>query len=313
MDCRPPDKRQNVSGMSSQGQRPGQWQVSGSAPEVYELELVPAIFAPWAPLVVDLGRPRQGDRVLDLACGTGIVARTAAQRVGPAGAVVGVDLNPGMLKVARSLRPAGRHCGAPVEWQEASADKLPFPNASFDVAYCQLGLQFFADRAAALREIHRVLVADGRLALMVWCGLDESPGFAVLADMLGRHVGPAAAAIMRAPFGLSNFDELADLVGDAEFCDVAIQKRVGTVRFPSIEKLVLSYAIGSPLAGLVSQADPAAREALVDDVRQALGEYTSATNVTFPIAAHLLSARASDDRAARLSQALPLDTPRRDT
>ena len=270
----------------------GQWQISGSAPELYERELVPAMFAPWAPLVVGLGHPRPGDRVLDLACGTGIVARTAAERVGPGGWVVGVDLNPEMLKVARSLCPTGRHCGTPVEWREASADKLPFPDGSFVVTYCQLGLQFFNERAAALREVHRVLVAGGMLAVMVWCCLDESPGFAVLAEMLERHVGRAAAAIMRAPFGLSSFHELAGLVGDAGFHDIAIEKRAGTVRFPTVERLVLGYSAASPLAPLVSQADPAHREALVSDVRQALGQYISANEVAFPIAAHLLSAKA---------------------
>ena len=130
------------------------------------------------------------------------------------------------------------------------------------------------------------------LAVMVWCCLDESPGFAVLAEMLERHVGRAAAAIMRAPFGLSSFHELAGLVGDAGFHDIAIEKRAGTVRFPTVERLVLGYSAASPLAPLVSQADPAHREALVGDVRQALGQYISANEVAFPIAAHLLSAKA---------------------
>jgi SAM-dependent methyltransferase len=178
-----------------------------------------------------------------------------------------------------------------VQWQEASADALPFPNASFNVVYCQLGLQFFADRVAALREMHRVLVVGGRLALMVWCGIGESPGFAVLAEALERHVGQAAAAIVRAPFGLSSADELAALVRNAQFGDIAIQQRVGTVRFPSIEAFVVSYVAGSPLAGPVSQANDATREALIADATHALGKYTSKTHLAFPIAAHLLRAR----------------------
>ncbi len=271
--------------------RQGQWQVAGSAAEVYEKELVPAIFGPWARLVIDLADPQKGDRVLDVACGTGIIARTVADRVGPTGAVVGADLNPGMLKVARTVWSNGSHSGAQVEWQEASADKLPFPNASFNVAYCQLGLQFFADRPAALREMHRVLAPGGRLAVMVWRGIDESPGFAVLADALERHVGEAAAAIMRAPFGLSNADQLDELVRSAGFQEVAIQRRVGTIRFASAERLVSSYVAGSPLAGPVSQANDAAREALMTDAMNALSKYTTNTELAFPIAAHLLSAR----------------------
>ena len=269
----------------------GQWQVAGSAPEVYERELVPAVFGVWAPIIVELAQPRPSERVLDVACGTGVVARIAAMRVGPSGTVVGIDLNPGMLSVARSVVSPDSRSRAQLQWQEASADKLPFPDGSFNVVYCQLGLQFFADRPAALREMRRVLGTEGRLALMVWRGIHESPGFAVLADALQRHVGQAAAAIMRAPFGLSNADELEALVCAADFQNVAIQQRSGTVRFPSVERFVLSYVAGSPLAGPVSQADDAARAALITDVRNALGKFTSNDELAFPIAAHLLSAR----------------------
>jgi ubiquinone/menaquinone biosynthesis C-methylase UbiE len=209
----------------------GQWQVAGSAPEVYERELVPAVFGVWAPTLVELAQPRPSECVLDVACGTGVVARIAATHVGPSGTVVGIDLNPGMLSVAGSVVSPDSRSGGQLQWQEASADKLPFPDGSFNVAYCQLGLQFFADRPAALREMRRVLGTEGRLALMVWRGIHESPGFAVLADALQRHVGQAAAAIMRAPFGLSNAYELEALVRAAGFQDVAIQQRSGPCAF----------------------------------------------------------------------------------
>jgi ubiquinone/menaquinone biosynthesis C-methylase UbiE len=268
-----------------------QWQVAGNAAEVYEQELVPAIFGPWAPIVIDLAQPLKGDRVLDVACGTGIVARMAAQRVGPTGTVVGVDLNPGMLKVARTVCSTDSRSGAPIQWEEASADKLPFSNESFDVAYCQLGLQFFPDRIAALSEMHRVLVTGGRIALMVWCDILQSPGISALAEALERRVGQAAANIVRAPFCLANADELTALVRDAGFQDMAIRQQVGTIRFPSVEKLVTSYVSGSPLAGPMSQTDDAAREALIADVRNALQGYSDSGELAFPIAAHLIRAR----------------------
>jgi SAM-dependent methyltransferase len=192
-----------------------------------------------------------------------------------------------MLSVARSMAPTG-----PFQWQEASADKLPFPDGAFGVVYCQLGLQFFTDRAAALREMRRVSSAEGRLALMVWRGIQESPGFAMLAEALHRHVGQAAAAIMRAPFGLSNADQLEALVRAAGFQNVSVRQRDGTVRFPSVERFVSSYVAGSPLAGPVSKVDDAAREALIADVRHALIRYTDNTGLAFPIAANLLSATA---------------------
>jgi ubiquinone/menaquinone biosynthesis C-methylase UbiE len=277
----------NVLRRSSMNQQ-GQWQVAGSAPEVYERELVPAVFGPWAPILIELAHPKPDDRVIDIACGTGIVARIAAARVGRGGAVVGVDLNPGMLNVARSLKTT--EGAASVQWREASADRLPFPDGSFDIAYCQLGLQFFADRPAALREMRRVLSPGGALGLMVWCGIQESPGFEAFAEILERNVSPAAATIMRAPFGLSDANELSRLVAAAGFRDITIQQRVGAVEFASVERFVLSYVAGSPLAAHVSQASDAARENLTADTKLALDKYVSNRGLSFPIAAHLLAA-----------------------
>ena len=266
----------------------GQWQVAGSAPEVYERELVPAVFGAWAPILIDLAQPKLGERVVDIACGTGIIARIAAVKVGPTGAVAGIDLNPGMLTVARSLKTTKD--AASVQWHEASADRLPLSDGSCDIAYCQLGLQFFADRPAALREMHRVLSSKGRLALMVWCGINESPGFASFAEILERNIGVAAATIMRAPFGLADADELGRLVTAAGLQNITVQRRVGTVDFPSVERFVLSYVAGSPLAGHVSKASDLVRERLTADTELALEKYVSSRGLSFPIAAHMLTA-----------------------
>ena len=145
-----------------------QWQLTAEAAELYERYPATYILGPWAPLLIDAACLILGERVLDLACGTGLVARIGAQRVGPAGRVVGVDLNPGMIAVAQSL-PAV--VGAPVEWLERSAVDLRLPSADFDVVFCQQGLQFFPDRLVALREMRRVLKPGGRLALSVWTGV----------------------------------------------------------------------------------------------------------------------------------------------
>jgi SAM-dependent methyltransferase len=134
----------------------------GSAAETYERYMVPAIFGPWAEDLLALAMPTPGERVLDVACGTGVVARLVAQRVAPTGTVVGFDLNPGMLAVARTL-PLPQ--GAKIEWREGNVSAMPFPDASFDLTLCQQGLQFFPDRSAALREMRRVLAPRGRLAL----------------------------------------------------------------------------------------------------------------------------------------------------
>ena len=268
----------------------GQWQVAGNAAEIYERALVPAVFSVWAPLVVDLADPRPGARVLDVACGTGVIARLVAWRVGPTGEVVGLDLNPGMLAVAASIVSNEPATIARIRWQEASATKMPLPDAAFDIVYCQLGLQFFPDRPAALREMLRVLVPGGRLGLMVWRDIERSPGFAVLADALARRVSPEAAGIMRAPFGLADAEDLRSLIAAPGFGDIAIRSATGTVRFPSVVRFVQDYVAGSPLAGHVAKVSDEVRAALISEVGAALHSYLAAGALTFPIEAHLASA-----------------------
>lgn len=265
------------------------WQLAGNAPEIYERHLVPAIFGPWAPIVVELGRLLPGERVLDVACGTGIVARVAAKYVGSGGRVVGLDINPAMLAIAGLLPPAP---GAVVEWREASADAMPFPGATFDVVFCQLGLQYFPDRPAALREMHRVLVERGRLVLMVWRPIQFSPGFAMLADALEHRVSPEAAAVMRAPFSLGDPGSLRALIEGGDFHNLTIRPATGTVQFPSPEDFVRHQVAGSPLAGHVAKVDDQARAALLTDIKEALRPYFSAGGLKFPIEAQLAVAQA---------------------
>jgi SAM-dependent methyltransferase len=264
-----------------------EWQVGGSAPEVYERDLVPAVFGPWARLVVDFADLEPGDSVLDVACGTGVVARVAAEKVGERGAVVAADLNPGMLAIAGSL-PAPR--GATIEWRQADAGTLPFADQAFDVVLCQLGLQFFADRASALREMHRVLRPGGDVVAMVWRPIELSPGFAVLAAALERHIGPDAASIMRAPFSLGDAEELSSLIVAGGFEGLDLRASTGEVRFASVERFVASYIAGSPLAEPVAAAPPEARDALLAEVRANVQQFVGRDELKFPIEAHLARA-----------------------
>jgi ubiquinone/menaquinone biosynthesis C-methylase UbiE len=264
-----------------------QWQqVGGDAAEVYERHLVPAMFAAWAPLLVEAADVRPGEQVLDVACGTGVVARLAAERVGMAGRVVGLDVNGAMLAVARGVPlPAG----AAIEWCEASALAMPLPDAAFDVVLCQQGLQQFPDRPAALAEMRRVLGPAGRLAACVWGSLPGSPGMAALVDALERHVGSAAANNRRAPFALGDAAELRRLVDEAGFQDVAVRTMTGTARFPSPEKLVAYQLSATPLSTLGGLSDQTFA-AVVADVTAALHGSLTAGQLTFPMEAHLVIA-----------------------
>jgi ubiquinone/menaquinone biosynthesis C-methylase UbiE len=268
--------------MMSQQER---WQLGGNAPEIYERYLVPAIFGPWAPIVIAQAGLQAGESVLDVACGTGVVARLAVQHVGASGHVTGLDINPGMLAIARSLTPAQ---GATVEWREGDAMTLPFSDETFNVAFSQLGLQYFADRLQALREIQRVIIPEGRLVVLVWRAIAHSPGFAALAEALDQHVSPAAGAVMRAPFVFGDCpEELRTLLTDAGFREVMVRSDVRMVRFASPEALVQYQVAGSPLAGHVVQADDAAREALIRDVTAAMKDYLNDDGVAFPIEGHI--------------------------
>ena len=183
--------------------------------------------------------------MLDVACGTGVVAAAAADRVGPTGAVTGVDVNAGMLAVAAARTRR-------VRWVQADAARLPFPDGGFDRVLCQAGLQFVPDRLGAVREMRRMLRPGGRLALLVWRALHHSPGFAALADALEAVVGPEAAAVMRAPFVFGDDPRpLANLLESAGFVDVRVQARAGTVRFGSVEAFVRCQRAASPLAAHV--------------------------------------------------------------
>jgi SAM-dependent methyltransferase len=260
------------------------WQVSGSAPEVYEREIVPALFGPWAKMVVDLASLKSGERVLDLACGTGVVARLAAQHVGPSGKVVGLDLNPGMITVARSLPPVP---GPNIEWREGDASNIPMADSLFNVVICQLGIQFFTDRAKALRSIYRVLVENGRLILLVWRGIQYSPGFAALADALKRNIGPDPARVMQAPFSLGDARELRSLLIEAGFDNIVIDIGIGSARFASAESMVSAYVAASPLNPHVTKASEHARMSLIREVTDAMEHYTSDKGLVFPIEGNL--------------------------
>jgi ubiquinone/menaquinone biosynthesis C-methylase UbiE len=229
-----------------------QWQLDGSAPELYQRYLVPAVTAIWAADLVDRAALREGERVLDIACGTGVVARIAAERVGATGRVEALDLNPGMLTVARSLPPVN---GAVIDWHEGSALALPFPDAAFDVAFCQLGLQFFPDRPQALQEMRRALVSGGQLALNVFGSIEHNPATHALAAALDRHIGPGASTAKRTEHALADTEQLRRLVADAGFHSIEIDTVSKLVRFPSPADYVRIQLAATPLASVIAQYD----------------------------------------------------------
>ena len=262
-----------------------QWQVAGDASEIYEKYLVPAYFLEWAQLLINSTTLKQGARVLDVACGTGIVARTAARIVGERGKVVGLDLNPGMLAVARKET---ENNPVDTEWHQASAIEMPLSNGDFDNVFCQAGIMFFPDRPAALSEMYRVLVPGGGLAASVWRALERAPGFAALARAMEKHVGPDAAAIVRSAFVFDTTDELHKLMHEAGFDNVRIILETRMVRFPSVEAFFTCYAGASPLASHVANIDN--REKLISEMADQLSPYLDDDGLAFPIEGLIVTA-----------------------
>ena len=264
----------------------GGWQLVEDSAEAYQRYLAPIFFEPWAERLLAFAAVRPGERVLDVACGTGSVSREAARRVGPGGKVVGLDLNEGMLAVARRAS-----AGAAIEWREGDAARLPFPDGAFDVVTCQQALQFFPDRPRALREMRRVLASGGRVALAVLRGLAQSPAYAPLADALARHVSVEAGAMLRSIFPGWTREEVLALLNDAGFREVEARIEVGAIRYPSAEEFLRQEAACSPLAGVLRAMPDAARDALVRDLEAALRAHTDDGGIVTPMETWLVLAR----------------------
>lgn len=257
--------------------------------ETYEGYMVPVLFEPWAQRLVQVIDLQPGERVLDVACGTGIVARVAASHMGAGAQVTGLDISPGMLEVAR--RNVGVD-GPAVEWIEGPAEALPFPGASFDAVLCQFALMFFRDRRAALSEMHRVLDDDGRLGISVWQEIERHPFYETLHDVVRWHLG---ASGVRDIFALGDAESLRTLVAEAGFHTISIRSMSMTARFPDPD-LFLAREIDVDTASVPAMRalTPVGRETLVaqirDDMSAALAGVTDGDHVVLPFHGHIVSA-----------------------
>ena len=258
-------------------QRLAQFQVQGNAAERYERWVVPFVVGPWAPTLLDLAALRTGECVLDIATGTGVVARLAARRVSPDGTVTGLDLNEAMLEEAKRLPLPP---GLTVEWRHGSALALPFADATYDVVLCQQGLQFFPDRPKALGEMRRALVSGGRLAVSVWTG--PSPYFVAMREGLARYVSPDAAISGAAAFSLGDAAELRGLVEAAGFHNVVVHHVRQMLRLPPPEEFFLQHLSAVPAAELVAAAGSEAHTALVAHMKEATRAYVDGYGLAVP-------------------------------
>lgn len=259
-----------------------------SFPELYERVLVGPLFAPWASDLLGRVPLGSGATLLDVACGTGVVARLARARVGPGGRVVGVDRSPAMLAVARRLDPS-------IDWREGGAEALPLrEDERFDVAACHQGLQFFDDRAAATREMRRAVAPGGHVAIGVWGPLAENGLFHDLVVVAERFVGP----IDDRRHSFTDGRAIARLLSEAGFDEVRVEHVTREVSFDvdctSLVRLNAGAVVGMTERGrAMSDAERAGIvDAIVDASVKEVARWEVAGALRFPTAANLATARA---------------------
>jgi SAM-dependent methyltransferase len=256
--------------------------------EGYESYMVPTLFGPWATKLVEAADPQPCDRVLDVGCGTGIVARQVASRLTD-GSVTGLDVSSNMLEVAKATATEER---VKAEWLEANAEELPFPESSFDLVLCQFALMFIPDKVGALAEMCRVVSTNGRVLLSVWQGLDRHPFYQTLHDVIQQRVGVSAVQDI---FALGNADELRTLAMDAGFERVKIEPVSMTARFPDPDAFLAGeIEVDTAAIPSMQHLDASARKTIVEciaaDMKEPLREVTEGNHVVIPFYAHIVTA-----------------------
>ena len=243
-----------------------------AAAEVYASFFVPALFDQFPEPVLDHAGVAAGARVLDVGCGTGIVAAAARRRVGPGGVVAAIDPNEGMLAVARRSE-------AMIDWRAGEAESLPFGDDGFDHTVSQFAAMFFRDAKAAVAEMARVTRRGGTVTIATWCGLDRTPGYRAMVALIADEFGQAPADALRAPFSLGAVDDVR-----SQLTPIGPRSRVdripGTARFPSIAAWVRTEVRGWTLADLI---DESAEAALLARAERELTAFVAADgSVAFP-------------------------------
>jgi ubiquinone/menaquinone biosynthesis C-methylase UbiE len=261
--------------------------IDTTAAEFYDTVIVPEVFRPWAELMVEAIPVQHGMRTLDVACGTGVVARCAARLCGPQGRSSGLDIDPAMIRVARA---AALREGLEIDYRCGSASELPFEAASFDAALCLQGLQYFPEKTQTMTELRRVMRPGARLVVVVWTDMETHAGnWAMITALQRRGID---AKDMIKPFALADSAALHALVHEAGFEDVTVEVKHRTVRFASAKAFVESVAQGAPSSRLaLALVPPAQWHDFLTEIETQLAGHIKNTHLEFPMASNVLIAR----------------------
>jgi ubiquinone/menaquinone biosynthesis C-methylase UbiE len=258
------------------------FQITVEQARAYEERFVPAIFGQWAPQLVEVAGVTPGQRVLDVACGTGVAARAAVNRVQDAGRVVGVDLNPAMIDVASAVRPD-------LEWRQGDAESLPFAAQEFDVVICQSALFFFPNPGAAIAEMSRVTRAGGVVAVQTYAGLEDQPAYGPFVAGVVKHAGASARSLVETYFRMGDVDTIAAMFESAGLSIQETRSTMGTARYPSLAAFVDVEVKGTPLADRLTDQHV---DRILDECRDVLIDYvTDSGALELPIRAVFVAGR----------------------
>ena len=258
------------------------FQITREQAAAYEELFVPALFAQWAPMMADLAEISEGDRVLDVACGTGVAARAAADRVGDSGSVVGLDLNPAMLEIAARTRPD-------IEWREGDVSELPFGEESFDAVLCQSAVFFFPDVDRAFSEMARVVRRGGVVAIQTYAALADQPAYQEI-DAIVRRIAPGEALdLLDTYWSMGDLPALCAALSRAGLEIAETRTTVGTVQYGTVENFVETEIKGTPLADRLSESQ--IDQILTESAASLDSFVTPQRGLEMPITSHLVAAR----------------------
>jgi ubiquinone/menaquinone biosynthesis C-methylase UbiE len=218
--------------------------------ERYDRDMVTAMFAPFARDLVGRTRLRGHMHIADIGCGTGIVARLLGQRLDETSTINGIDINAGMLDVARAATEmaVGESGMGNFVWHEAGAEALPLADGSMDLVVSQHAFMFFPDRTQAAREMHRVLRPGDELHISAWRDYRQQPHYAALIAGLNLLITQQAGELMKTAFQFDREEQIRTPLMSGGFQDIVMQTVEIEVRYPSAEAFVEMIVKGSILA-----------------------------------------------------------------
>ncbi len=263
------------------------WQLCGDGPEAYERYIVPAFSGAWAQDIVDRASLQNGDRVLDVACGTGIVSRYAFKAIDASGHITGIDVNKEVLKKAREICPPNV---IPIQWKQGDVTDLPFTDAKFNVVLCQQGLQYFPDRFRALNEINRVLAKKGRVVFSVWRPLEYFPFYSALHKALDKYINTEAASMLSSAFSLGDSTSLRPLFENAGFKKITICLTIKQMRYSPLDEFLIGGFVASPFAFDILALEESKQEEMFQMIKNSISNYIDDYGLAAPMECLVISA-----------------------